>query len=89
MKKLEKTNWNKLNKMPDSQIDYSDISETDATYWNDAEIVLPLKKTKLMIAVDDDIAIWLKQFGNKYNNTINNILRVHFSTFRELAKIKG
>lgn len=88
MKKLEKTNWDKLNKMSDSQINYSDIAETDAQFWSEAEIIYPHKKTKLTITVDDDIALWLKQFGDKYNNTINNILRVHFSTFRNLSKTK-
>jgi len=88
MKKQEETNWDKLNKMSDSQIDYSDIPETDNEFWSDTEMVYPHIKTKLTVTIDDDIALWLKQFGNKYNNTINNILRVHFSTFRDLSKTK-
>ena len=70
MKKQEETNWDKLNKMSDSQIDYSDIPETDNEFWSDTEMVYPHKKTKLTVTIDDDIALWLKQFGNKYNNTM-------------------
>ncbi|MBU0763586.1 MAG: BrnA antitoxin family protein [Bacteroidetes bacterium] len=88
MKKQGKTNWDKLNKMSDSQINYSEIPETNMDFWSDAEIIYPQKKTKLTITLDEDLVLWLKQFGDKYNNTINNILRVHFSTFRYLSKSK-
>ena len=86
MKTSSKTNWNKLKNLTDSQIDYSDISETNSEFWSDAEILLPNKKVDIKIKVDEDIAIWLKQFGEKYNNTVNRILRSHFSTYKQLIK---
>jgi len=86
MKTSSKTNWNKLKNLTDSQIDYSDIPETNSEFWSDAEIILPQNKVDLKIKVDEDIAIWLKQFGEKYNNTINRILRSHFSTYKQLIK---
>ena len=86
MKTSSKTNWNRLKSLTDSQIDYSDISETNSEFWSDAEILLPHKKVDLKINVDEDIAIWLKQFGDKYNNTVNRILRSHFSTYKQLIK---
>ncbi|MCD4789203.1 MAG: hypothetical protein K8R37_04325 [Bacteroidales bacterium] len=86
MKTSSQTNWNKLQSLTDSQIDYSDISETNSEFWSDAEILLPHKKVVLKINVDEDIAIWLKQFDDKYNNTVNRILRSHFSTYKQLIK---
>lgn len=33
--------------LPDENIDYSDIAELDASFWNDAKIVLPEDKNRL------------------------------------------
>jgi len=86
MKTSGKTNWDKLESLTDSQINYSDIPETNSGFWSDAEIVLPHKKVDLNIKIDEDIAIWLDKFGEKYNSTINRILRSHFSTYKQLSK---
>lgn len=84
MKSLSKTDWNRLKKMDDSNIDYSDIPEITSDFWNDAQIITTHKKIKVNLELDEDIAIWLKQFGNNSDKTINALLRSYYSTIQNL-----
>ena len=79
MNSSSKTNYNKLNKLSDKDIDYSDIPETDEEFWNDAQIIFPTKKTHLSIRLDDDIISWFKQFGRGYQTKINAVLRSYIA----------
>ena len=71
--------------MKDNQINYSDIPETDADFWKDAKIVLPEAKTAIEIEIDQDIALWVKNFKNR-NLAINEILRSYYTTISELKR---
>lgn len=75
MDRYSKTNYKKLNKLSDKDIDYSDIPETNEEFWKDAHVTLPTKKTHLSIRLDDDIISWFKQFGRGYQTKINAVLR--------------
>ena len=79
MSRLSKTNFNKINKLTDNDIDYSDIPETDEEFWSDAQVLFPSKKTHLSIRLDDDIISWFKQFGRGYQTKINAVLRSYIS----------
>ena len=82
MKKIIKTDLEQLRNKPDSDIDYSDIPETDAQFWENAFVYVPHKKVDLTIKIDDDIAQWLNICGIEYNNVINNILRTYYQLNR-------
>lgn len=84
-----KTDWKRLKKMNDDEIDYSDIPKTDENFWADAEIVYPKEKVKFTVQLDEDIVKWLKQFGVAYHQTVNNILRSYFMTFKQLKNSKN
>ncbi|RLD80677.1 MAG: 3-oxoacyl-ACP synthase [Bacteroidetes bacterium] len=84
MKHSSKTDWERLKKMSDKDIDYSDIPETDFKFWEDADIFAPHKKIEIKLEIDEDIAIWIKQFGDKSNYTINKLLRSYFEGIQEL-----
>ena len=86
MNNLSKTNWDKIIDMKDNQIDYSDIPETDTDFWKDAKIVLPKVKTAIEIEIDQDLALWIKNFKDR-NLAINEILRSYYSTITELKRI--
>ena len=79
MNSLSKTNYKKINKLSDNDINYSDIPETDEKFWSDAQIIFPTKKTHLSIRLDDDIISWFKQFGRGYQTKINAVLRSYIS----------
>ncbi len=38
--------------LPDSEIDYSDIPETDEAFWRDAQFVMPEQKKKISIRLN-------------------------------------
>ena len=45
MSTSSKTNYKRISKLSDKDIDYSDIPETDEKFWSDAEVLFPTKKT--------------------------------------------
>jgi uncharacterized protein (DUF4415 family) len=66
---------NALAKLPDDQIDLSDIPEV--TDWSGAvsgAFYRPIKKS-LTIRLDADVLAWLKSQGAGYQTRINHLLR--------------
>lgn len=63
--------------LPDESIDLSDIPETTANDWINAErgrFYKPVKQ-QLTVRVDADVVVWLKQQGKGYQSRLNSILR--------------
>lgn len=64
-----------LGRMPDSEIDTSDIPEV--TDWSKAEIgkfYRPIKQS-VTVRLDKDVIAWLKSHGPGYQTRINELLR--------------
>ncbi len=72
-----KTNWNKLSKMKDSEIDTSDIPKLDAEFFRTAKIIMPKPKKMVSIRLDEDILSWFKRQGRGYQTKINQILKMY------------
>jgi len=70
-----KTDFGRLRKMMDEDIDYSDIPKLDKSFWKKAKLTLPEPKDRLTIRVDHDVVEWLKKKGSGYQIRINAILR--------------
>ncbi len=68
-----------LAKMPDSEIDYSDIP---AMTKADELLYKPVKKLTT-VRIDADVLAWLKTYGKGYQTKINAILR------QEMLTVKG
>ena len=75
---LSESNWNKLKEADDSEIDYSDIPSTDQEFWEEAEVIYPPKKVTIHLKVDEDIAKWLKEMGDRSDSAVNSLLRSYF-----------
>jgi uncharacterized protein (DUF4415 family) len=84
MTNLGKTDWVRLKKMSDEDIDYSDIPETDNNFWNDAKIIIPHKKVAVKLELDEDIVDWIHNLGDKSNVVLNNLLRSYYLSFKHL-----
>ncbi len=80
MSPLNKTEKNKLK---NKEIDYSDIPETNADFWKDAEVIYPANKTHLSIRLDDDIVKWFKKLGRGYQTKINAVLKSYISNIEK------
>ena len=72
------TDWAKLARRDDNEIDYSDAStvplesQTLRIRQPDGRII-PVKNT--MIAIDEDIFMWFKNHDANYQDRINQLLR--------------
>jgi len=72
----DKTDWKRLDTMPDDDINYDDIPELDETFFKKAVKPWPPSKKQLTIRVDADVLDWLKGQGKGYQTRINHILRI-------------
>ena len=60
--------------MGDEDIDTSDIPELDDDFFNEAELIVPVKKP-VTIRLDADVLEWFKSQGQGYQTRINHLLR--------------
>ena len=74
-----KAQLDRLRKMPDSKIDYSDIPPL-----SDEQLAQFRRAPKVLVAarLDRDVYDWLKEYGEGYSTRINNILRAVMSRAR-------
>ena len=70
-----KTDFERLRRMRDADIDDSDIAKLGKSFWKAAKLTLPEPKDRLTIRVDHDVVEWLKKAGSGYQTRINAILR--------------
>lgn len=73
----ERATLERLDKMPDSEIDFSDIPPSNPNgnggfYYIQA---LKMPKTDIHTKIDNDTLAWLKQAGKGYQQRLNNVLR--------------
>jgi uncharacterized protein (DUF4415 family) len=74
-KKSIKSDLGRLERMKDSDIDYSDIPPLGDEFFQKATVAWPPVKQQLTIRVDSDVLEWLKANGRGYQTRINRILR--------------
>lgn len=75
MNKPSGTDWERLTRMEDDEIDQSDIPALPDTFFERARVYLPPQMAATMVQVDADILAWFKAQGNEYQSIINAILR--------------
>ena len=73
----ERATLERLDKMPDSEIDYSDIPPSNPNGNGGFYYIQALKvpKTDIHTKIDNDTLAWLKQAGKGYQQRLNNVLR--------------
>jgi len=74
--KEKNTQIEALRRLPDDQIDTSDIPEVDLTKgeWVRGKFYRPIKKA-ISVRLDADVLAWLQSQGRGYQSRINTILR--------------
>jgi len=75
--KESRTDWEKLEKVPDEKIDTSDVPELDEAFFRNAKVRLPAGKQLVSLRIDRDVLDWFKQQGKGYQTRINAILRAY------------
>ena len=79
MSKASQTDWKKLSKMQDKDIDTSDIPELDDAFFKNAEIKVPPKQP-VTLRLDTDVLAWFKSQGQGYQTRINKLLRSYMES---------
>ena len=74
MSKASRTDWKRLKKMKDKDIDTSDIPELDDEFFDNAKLVVPPKRP-VTLRLDADVLNWFKAQGQGYQTRINQLLR--------------
>lgn len=73
--KEQNTMLEDLSKVPDSEIDTSDIPECSGNggfYYIQS---LKMPQTRILTVIDNDTLAWLKNVGKGYQQRLNNVLR--------------
>lgn len=73
----------RIDRMSDEDIDYSDIPEVDAAFFETARVVVPPGKKQVTVRLDNDVLTWLKSQGRGYQTRINAILRAYYEAHAE------
>ena len=79
MSKATKTDWQRLAKIKDKDIDTSDIPELDDDFFKRAEIKVPPKQS-VTLRLDADVLVWFKSQGQGYQTRINKLLRSYMES---------
>ncbi|MGZ5840535.1 MAG: BrnA antitoxin family protein [Xanthobacteraceae bacterium] len=81
-----RTNWEKLRKLTDEEIEASIASDPDWSddwNWSEAVLVIPPKKKAISIRVDEDVLDYFKKEGSGYQRRINAVLRSYMQQKRK------
>ncbi len=87
IRKKSKTDWDKLNSMSDSGIDYSDIPKLSKKIFQNGELRMPKSKPLISIRLDSDILEWFKSLGTGYQTRINAVLRMYMDVHKNHKRI--
>ena len=77
LKRVSKTDWERVDAMTDEEIDTSDIPPLDEAFFANAEVRLPKPKVPITIRLDDDVLRWFRSMGRGYQTRINAVLRTY------------
>jgi uncharacterized protein (DUF4415 family) len=81
-----KTNWARLRKLTDAEIEASIKDDPDWSEdfdWSEAVFVIPPKKKAISIRVDEDVLDYFKHEGAGYQRRINAVLRSYVEQKRK------
>jgi uncharacterized protein (DUF4415 family) len=81
------TDWERVRAMSDEQIEAAAAADPD---WRDvdpdwvarAELVRPVRKRRLTLALDEDVIDWFRSQDRRYQSRMNAILRAYMERRR-------
>ncbi len=84
--KRSRTDWKRVDRMKDSEIDYSEIPRLGNEFFAKAAVRWPPVKKQLTVRLDIDVLDWLKSQGRGYQTRLNRILRVAMESQQKTAR---
>lgn len=83
LNKPSKTDWERVDKMTDDEIDVSDSPALDETFFANAEWRIPSNQKPVMLSVDSEVLEWFEDQGADFQFRINAALRIYAEAHRE------
>lgn len=83
-----KTDWDRLEKMTDEEIEKAAAEDPDAppildeSFWKNAVVVWPQKKISTTVRLDADVLKWFRSHGKGYQTRINAVLRSYMQAYK-------
>lgn len=76
---ISKERLAQIEAQPEDGIDFSDLPEMDAAYFNTVRLIMPSATTKQAISlrIDDDRRQWFKAQGKGHLSRMNAVLRTY------------
>ncbi|MGC9128254.1 MAG: BrnA antitoxin family protein [Acidithiobacillus sp.] len=75
-----RTDWERVDALQDSEIDYDDIPDLGPEFWAQAQVVDHGRKKPITIRVDQDVLEWFKSRGGRYQVLMNQVLRQYMKS---------
>lgn len=73
-KRQSKTDWDRIDALKDSEIDFSDAPELGPDFFARA-IIWPGPKKQITLRIDPDVLTFFRKHGRGYQSTMNAVLR--------------
>jgi uncharacterized protein (DUF4415 family) len=72
-----KTDWERIRKLKDREIDYTDSPELDDAFFKRAVVPMPVLKKSITIRVEPEVLEWFRSKGPRYQTRINAVLKAY------------
>ncbi len=71
-----KTDWDRIDKMTDEEIDLSDSPELGEEFFANAEWRLPKNRKPVTLSVDTEVSEWFEAQGAELEYRINSAMKI-------------
>jgi len=85
MSNSSRTDWARLERMNDDEIDYSDIPALDDAWFARARLQLPHEQQEVAMFVDADVLRWFQSQGSDWQARMCATLRLYASAHQLAA----
>ena len=76
-KRISRTDWKRLHRMRDAEIDVSEAPELGEDFFKTATLKLPRPKRSVTLRLDPGVVDWFKHQGKGYQTRINAVLQMY------------
>ena len=83
LQKPSKTDWARIDRMTDEEIDISDSPPLDDDFFARAEWRMPEKKTAVTLSVDSEVLKWFEAQGADFQHRVNAALKIYAEAHQE------
>jgi len=81
---FERKRLEKLETIPDSEIDTSDIPELDENFFKNAKLIMPEPKKAVSLRLDREVLDWFKKRGKGYQSRMNAVLKAYMEAHKNI-----